>query len=287
MFQRRLPRGLAMAAGFLMLICGGRAGALAPTQIGGCTTLSTPGFYEIESKIITSTVGPCIDITAAGVTLSLESGGLQGDGSHGTGIRIEHGAAGTVIQGWLTQQGGPAVTAFDIGVEDDQGGSVIGGFQASGNATTGLLLSHADGDVVMALSAANNGHDGIHIMQTAGARLEDTTAKDNGTYGFWLDGASGTLLDRDGASGNGTTNVELSKGGATASSKNFIYDLSSHDAPNGIVIEKKNGGNRITRSGPYNGNPASVEDAFDHNAKCGTNLWFNNIFAGARPGCVH
>jgi len=240
-----------------------------------------PGFYEVESTITISTVQPCIDITAAGVTLSLQAG-LTGDGKHGTGIRIEHGATGTVIQGW-----GPAVSAFNIGVEDDQGGSVIGGFPVTGNATTGLLLSHADGDVIMDVGADSNSHDGIHIMQTVGARIEFSTAKTNGTYGFWIDGSSNTLLDAVGASGNGTTNVEISKLGATASSGNLLYDVSAHDAPNGIVIEKKHGGNHITRSGPLSGTPATVDDAIDHNAGCGTNLWFNNSFVTKKPACVH
>ena len=63
--------------------------------------------------------------------------------------------------------------------------------------------------------------------------------------------------------------------------------MNASGAPNGIVIEKKNSGNRVTRSGPLSGTPATVEDAFDHNAKCGTNLWFNNSFATSKPACVH
>ncbi len=135
MIHRRVPLGLAVASALSILTYCGRASAIAPTLVGGCETIDTPGFYEVESKITTSVVGPCIDITATGVTLSLENGGLTGDGLHGTGIRIEHGATGTIILGWLTQQGGPPVTAFNIGVEDDQGGSIIGGFQASARTT--------------------------------------------------------------------------------------------------------------------------------------------------------
>jgi hypothetical protein len=281
MISQPFRYGLTAAIGIFLLINCRTAGAIAPTLIANCQEIDKPGFYEIESTIVTSVVGPCIDITAAGVTLSLQAG-LTGDGAHGTGIRIEHGATGTVIQGW-----GPAVSSFAVGVEDDQGGSVIGGFPVTKNAATGLLLVHADNDVCMDISANNNGHDGIHITQTSGARIDASSANFNGTYGVWIDGSTGSLIDSIQASGNGTTNVEISRLGGTASTGNILYHINANGAPNGIVIEKKNSANRVTRSGPLKGTPATIEDGLDHNAKCGTNRWFNNSFVTRKPACVH
>jgi len=288
MHCRTLLCGFLVALALLIPLRLRTARAIAPTLIIQCQTIDTPGFYEIETAIVTSTVGPCIDITGSGVTLSIEGGGLTGDGSHGTGIRIEHGAIGTVIQGWL-QAGGPPVNSFNIGVEDDEGGSVISGFEASHNATTGILLSHADGDTIMDVTAANNGHDGIHIMQTTGARLDSNIyADNNGTYGLWLDGAANTLLDRVEASGNGTTNLEISTLGATASNANLVYNANLHDAPNGVVIEQGSGNNRVTRTGAYKGAHAKVADGSDANPLCGSNVWFNNKFTKRKPtSCIH
>jgi hypothetical protein len=291
MIFRRLPCAIAAAAGLSLLMNCATASAVAPTLVVSCQSIGAPGFYEVESPIVTNVVGPCIDITASGVTLSLQST-ITGDGTHGIGIHIEHGAAGTIIRGNTVKElpnSGANVTGFDVGVEDSQGGSVLGDFHVNNNHTSGLVLDGASGEMCDDLHADSNGHDGIHIMSTTGARVNFSEAKSNGTFGVWIENSSQVLLDNLTASANGTTNIEFGTptGGGTSSS-NIVDDVGVGNSMFGVVFEKGSTGNRVTQTGVGAMLSAdTVDDALDKNGGCKKNLWFNNFFSKSSPNCIH
>lgn len=290
MIWRRTPYAIAVILGWSLLVNVRLAAPAAPVILTDCASLGVPGFYEVENPIATTVAGPCIDISASGVTLSLQST-ITGDGTHGIGIHIEHGAAGTIIRGNTDKSSptsGADVTGFDVGIEDSQGGSVIGDVHLDSNHTSGLLLDGANGDMCDDLRADNNGHDGIHIMTSSGARVNFSAATANGTYGVWIDGSSHTLLDQVTASASGTTDIEIgSPSGAQSSSANILDNDGVSSSKFGIVIEKGDNSNVVTQSGVGSGTANTTDDALDNNPKCAANLWFNNFFSRRKPSCIH
>ncbi len=229
--------------------------------------------YEVSSDIVTS--GDCITIVAPNVVLGLHAN-ITGDGSTGVGILISAGATGAVVTGAFNQ----VVTGFNIGVEDDEGGSIIGDFDVDGNATTGLLLKGPHPAMVNNMGADSNGHDGFHV-QTSGHHLNSITPTSNGTYGLWIDGANQTAVGKLRSKLNGTTDLEIS------GSSNFIDGCKTVGGQFGAVIEKGASGNAIAGCGYGPGDtPPSVEGAVDKN-KCGRNLWFANSFQKRTPRCIH
>jgi parallel beta-helix repeat protein len=285
----RTPFIAAATGVFLLLNCTG-ASAIAPTLLSNCTTIVTPGFYELETPIVTSGVISCIDIFSAGVTLSLQST-ITGDGTHGIGIHIEVGAAGTIIRGNAVKENptaGAKVSGFNVGVRDDQGGSVIGDFQISNNHTSGLVMQGASADICDDLRVDNNGHDGIHVISSSRTRITFSEANSNGVYGLWLDNSDHSVIDRLTASGNGTTNIEVGIPLSDLPSPANIFDgVSIGGARFGVLIERASTGNTVTQSQiDANSTPDTTVDAEDNNHNCKKNLWFNNTFISSSLPCI-
>lgn len=61
--------------------------AAAPTPVNSCTTIDTPGSYELTTDIVDSSTDPCIAITASDVRFDGAAHTVDGAGS-GTGIRV-------------------------------------------------------------------------------------------------------------------------------------------------------------------------------------------------------
>jgi Periplasmic copper-binding protein (NosD) len=270
------PKKLAFVAGsglLLLSLIGEARSAPPPTLISACSTINAAGFYVVSSDITTS--GDCITIVASNVVLGLHAN-ITGDGSTGTGILIAKGAANTIIRGAYAQ----FVSGFDIGVEDDEGGSVIGDFAVNENATSGLLLNGSTPTMVDDIEADNNGHDGIHV-KTSGNRLNFSLTDSNGTFGLWLDLAANSLVSNLTTERNGLTGLEI------AGSSNFIDGCTTVSGQFGVVVEKHASRNAITRCGyDTDDTPPTREDAVDRTGACTANQWFGNFFKKRKPKCI-
>lgn len=258
-----------------LIASGDSAAAPPPTLIGSCpTSINAAGLYEVTTDLTAN--GDCITIAATGVVLGLRAD-ITGNGINGRGIVITSGASGAVIRGDASH----VISGFDVGVEDDQGDSVIGDFAVDSNVTSGLLLDGTDPALVDNLEADSNGHDGIHL-KSSGNRLNFLKANSNGTFGVWLDGADHSVLSVFQTKLNGTTGVEI------AGSSNFIDNCVTTGGQFGVVIEKGATQNAVADC-RYNKNDAapSTEGALDKNPRCDHNVWADNSFKTRKPGCIH
>jgi hypothetical protein len=272
----------------------------------GCVITHADTYLALNDLNATQSNHNCIEIAASNSILNLKGFSLFGknDGT-GTGILIDKSAKHVIVEGGDKTGPQATVSAWNIGVEDDGDGAVIGRFEVVGTLlippnlgnTTGVFLKAVYGSIVTALNANGNKQFGVLFSNTTGASLINVSAnrnnqaglkldsstgnsigpggmESNGTYGIWLQSSSGnTIRDSNGNQFNNDTGIRLAGG----SNKNRI---ASGGAPNngkaGIVITLGSTGNTVTVThNPGNGNPNS--DMVDLNPNCDSNVWYNNL----------
>jgi hypothetical protein len=208
-----------------------------------------------------------VQIDAAGTTI-----GFVGASGNGTGMVVN----------------GPGLSAIFSG--------------ASNNVRNGLVInSTAVGPEMQLFGADSNGKSGVKLNNVQGGFLLNVIANSNAQYGVWLNGAKGVTvsnfsLDSNGLAGMylgchgdfptdsvpcpvGTVpskgNMMLVTGSGTATTTNNNY---------GLVIDTGNGANRVNG---VNAVPNNIEDFFDGNNLCASNLWTSNTFISSNRSCIH
>ena len=252
----------------------------------GCTTISTPGFYEVTVPI--NAVGTCIVINTSGVTLEVAND-ITGNGD-GIGIQLTSDTEGDVVRGPIGEFGEHAtISNFNVGIESDGSGEVIGDFDLDDNLDTGLLINGPNaGTSCDHINANNNTNYGVHFLSSNGARGFDIGGHNNGIYAVWLDFSTHVILSGIGGSSNGTADAQL--GGPSAYSKSNVIDYADVSGSKyGLVIEKGSRSNVIGNAGLLsNGETAAtIDDLLDKNEACDHDIWFVSSYKKRSPSCIH
>lgn len=254
--------------------------APAPIVISSCPYVITdPGFYVMQGSV--GSTGGCITIEAKNVTLGVD-GYFVNNGAPGTGagILIAKGATGAIVRGGA---GGHNIDSFAIGIDDEAGDAIAGDLVITNSAQAALLLNGASSIATRLddILAQGGSGDGIDVTARAGVRMVDTSAFAFGAHGIFLDArSSGSVLGGVSSAENTGTNIDI------AGSGNTVSYCGEGFGQYGIVVEKGAGNNVITGCSSSGYQPPSIEDAVDKNANCGTNAWFDDVFASANRSCI-
>jgi len=295
-------------------------------HISNCCQITVPGSYDILGNFTASIgSGACIDILATDVSLSNANGNVTGPGS-GTptiGVHVESTAARASLSGCFIFCSGGAYNGFGTGVQMDAAGTTIGFVGANGNGTgmvvngsglsaffdgansnirNGLVInSTAVGPEIQLFGADSNGKSGVKLNQVQGGFLSSVIASSNNQYGIWLNGAQGVTLtnftaDSDllvgiylGCHGDFATDSVPCPVGTPATKGNMLIQTGSGttattNANYGLVIDT---GNRANRVSGVSAVPNNIEDFFDGNNLCASNLWTGNTFISSNRSCIH
>ena len=225
---------IAFALGAIVLAPG--AVAREPTVITACQTISQPGRYLLAHSLLINNGGPCLVITASGVTIDLDGfsveagenaiqvglGGppvqgitvkngsvasqngsavLLGDGSKVTGLHVFTGkiGAGIFANGIVR---GNVVKVISVAPAISASGTVTDNF-VSGSLTAGISAN----GIVRGNTATNNL---VGIEVSAGSEVIDNTAADNTKTGIQVECPS-NVIDNT-AVNNGTNLVLIGQG---------------------------------------------------------------------------
>jgi len=143
-----------------LVVLGGVAGGTAtpPTPVSECTTIDTPGSYELTGDISNSATSPCIEITTSDVVFDGAGHEIDGVGN-GTGVQV----AGTGTISNVTVRN-LRVTDWETGVRyATVSDSVVDSVNASGNGATGIVFSKTTASTVRDATVTGN-EDGIRLV---------------------------------------------------------------------------------------------------------------------------
>jgi hypothetical protein len=271
------------------------AGSLAfgaPTPVTDCTTIKTPGTYQLTQAINASASGDCIVIKAGNVILNLHNFNLIGTTGSLAGIHVMPKAGNVFIEG-----DGANITGFTNGVEIEGANNSMEHLAAGGNSANGVWLHRATGANVARLFCDNNGIAGLLLDHSNRCRVIDVEAGSNGQYGMWLMGSSSNFIqlfqldDNNvelylGCSPTGPSGTKCNPGPQSSNNRIFggIGGLAIWAPVFGLAIDLGSVGNRIIGNDFQND---TSQDLFDNNPNCGTNLWFANRFTKADPSCIN
>ena len=177
-------------------------------------------------------------------------------------------------------------------------GISVAGVAADGNQGNGIELSTVVGATLSNFTVSDNSLDGVKLTQVQGTTTNDADSSDNGVEGYEVRASCQSALtqltaETNGASGifigcqDGLGRCIIPGSGNTLDfngTPNGVLDPLTANALYGIEVEKGEGGDQ------FYGNDASgniVGDAIDHNANCGTDLWWANLFTNGTPPCVN
>jgi parallel beta-helix repeat protein len=278
---------------------------------GNCIRITVPGVtLDLASATISSAPSTTADVgvrVLVGATGAVVRGTLNAPATvTGFAIGIEVDAAGVTLEN-LTAQ------ANVIGIQLN-GAAAYGSELAVHNSSrTGILIRGPHpGPYLTGVSVDSTlGFAGIELSGVRGAFLTNLTVSGSATYGIWLRASSRNVIANFSVSHNTSAGIYLGcfrSGGLLGSAcTNYpptppsngniltsVGDPSSADGPSqpdqayGVVIAAGNVGNRIIGiEGSGNGTGSFGLDALDGNHGCSTNLWAENQFTIASPGCVH
>lgn len=171
-----------------------------PTPIDSCTTLSSPGAYELTRNLENRNAGACIRITASNVTLDGNGHRIDGVSAFGSGGVIV-GALDTRTQNVSVSN--LTVTDWDDGIRylNVTRGRVEGATTA--NNRVGLAVLNGSSVTVSNTTAAANEVYGISVTRDSRrVLLTNNTARANTLFGFHLVGVGGNILEDNRAAAN-------------------------------------------------------------------------------------
>jgi Right handed beta helix region len=278
-------------------------------QITTCpyTTSVAGAIYTVTQNIESRGGGPCLDITAPGITINVNGKSVSG----GEGIYIELTAKRVQILGTGTIWGG---------IEDKGDSALIKGLVIQGNDGIALIISGASGTTVEHNTVY--GADGIDIRASQKCKIdsnkvradsggeydpaydifiEDAAAKgqskgniisnNNVASNGALDGASIGILVGDPPEENGDCPAGSFPIEGTVIVNNNASEHSGWGVP-GIVISlgcENDSAHSVVKLNVAKKNLAlyaPAYDAYDGNPNCGTNTWEDNHFKTTNQSCI-
>jgi len=278
---------------------------------GDCIRVSVPGVtLDLASTTISSSPSSIADVgvhVLAAASGAVVRGTLNAPATvTGFTVGIEVDAASVTLENLVAQ-------ANVIGIRLNGGAAYGSALAVHDSSRTGILIdgSHP-GPYLTGVSVDSTlGFAGIELNGVHGAFLTNLTVTGSATYGVWLRASSRNVIANFSVSHNTNAGIYLGcfrSGGLLSklctnypptppSNGNILTsvgDPSSADGPSqpdqayGVAIADGNVGNRIVGvEGSGNGNGSFGLDAIDGNPDCATNLWTENQFAIASPGCIH
>ncbi len=268
-------------------------GAVDPTNVSGCTTLSGNGtIYLLTQNITTTGTGNCIVVSGHDDTLDLQGFNITGpgDSSNGDGIRIT--GSENVIEGFNGTISGFAVGVYDVGantagdginVESNTVGLEMAGsgeateiwtnFSADGNSEQGVYLkSCGDECSISDFDASNNGADGLLITGSEGPRISIFTALDNGGDGVHVGCTSGCGSNSEVKVGDAPIGITTTPAISGNAGDGVFLDASESSNQDQVYVMNSTGNGGI--------------DLHDASSTCGNNHWVHNNFGTSKAGSV-
>lgn len=183
-------------------------------------------------------------------------------------------------------------------------GQMFGGF---GNGANGVVFnSSAVGAFAIEPEGSGNAKAGLKIKGVTGGWFQQALAEQNGTYGVWLRGTNAVSLADFTVDSNGIAGVYLGCHGdfpSTATcpagvpptnSNNIFYTGGANTSTAnggsspvqqyGVAIDA---GNYLNHVFDISADSNSVDDGYDGNTNCASNVWINNTFTSANQSCVN
>lgn len=178
--------GLGLGLGFVVLLWG-VTGGMAATPITGCTTIDTPGSYELTGAISNGTADPCIEITTGDVSLDGAGHTVDGAGS-GTGTGILARGNGTLTNVTVRNL---TVTGFQRGIRYrhlTQG--TVTDATVTANTGLGILLETTSDTTVATTTVSGHARGGIRIHDSTNTAVDTLDVTANGGAGIAIQGDS-------------------------------------------------------------------------------------------------
>jgi parallel beta-helix repeat protein len=252
--------------------------------IGSCVTIAVSGGY-----ILTKNLGPvatsCITITAPNVVLNLNTFTITGTGpgaAHGVGITASATNA---------RVGNGRITGFRFGVDDRGSKARLSKLVVYANLQAGVYLLGTAGGTVTNSSFRGN-RFGILMAKTSSGIATGNTILTSGAYGIWMKSSSHfqILSNHIQYSGKIGIYVGCSSAGIShaltcpLSSAGFIESNKPVSQGHmGIAIDTGNTSIRVTANTAKSN---TVDDLYDANPGCGTNIWSADIYTTHNQACV-
>lgn len=185
--------GLGAGVALLLLGCTGVTIA-APTPISECTTIDTPGSYQLSGDVSNATADPCIEITAGDVVLDGAGHTVDGAGS-GSGTGID--AAGPANLSNVTVQD-VTVAEFRRGVRyQSVADGAVTTSTVTNNSGIGVLLRSTDDTGVTESLVTANTRDGVRLVSSTDTTIADVQSTANGDSGVNVASGSPTTTVLD------------------------------------------------------------------------------------------
>jgi len=284
--HRYRTAGLALLAAAAMALGAAPAHALTINKVKKCKTIGAAGYYELTQDLTAPGADTCLRITANKVLLNLNGHNLIGAG--GIGILI----AGKNV---FIDGDDASLSGFSIGIEDDGDNAIVENFGIQNSSDTALYVNGASGSTFGNLGVGNSTNHGVHLRHAAHIVLHNAGISNNGKLGLWVDQSNNGVFNNFQANSNGTAGVSLGCSadgpvgagcvGFDSNAKVILSAGADSNGAYGYAIDQDSGSNVISGA-EASQNP--TDDAFDGNASCGTNLWFNqNHSTSNQLGCTN
>lgn len=219
----------------LLVLLGSVAGpaAATPTPVNGCTTIDTPGTYQLTTDVADSSANPCIEITASDVAFDGANHTIDGVGS-GTGIEVSgNGTLSNVtVRNTTVTEWGTAIRYFEV-TDGTVTETVV-----DTTSSVGIEYRSVDASVITATTVTDSSRDGIRLLSSAQNEISTTTSADHSNAGVSLgSGSSNTVL-----SDVTVENTRVGVAVATLSNDTVVRRTTiANSSDHGVAIEQSNG----------------------------------------------
>ena len=233
MYQVRWVIYAVVVVGMLFLAPVVGPAAAAPTPVNSCTTIDTPGSYELTTDIVDSSTDPCIAITASDVRFDGAAHTVDGVGS-GTGIRVRgNGTLSNVtVRNTAVTDWGTAIRY--VGVAD----GTVTETSVENTSAAGIDFRSVDNSSITATAVTDSDRDGIRLLSSSNNDITATTSADHVGAGVVLGSASSNNSLRDSTVENNRVGVSVSGySNDTAIERTNVKNSTDH----GVEIESAHG----------------------------------------------
>lgn len=264
-------------------------------NLSRCGSITTAGHYRVTNSLVARSAD-CIDIRASNVTLDLANFNVTNTGPAGSSVGIN--LLGSITN--VTIEGANAfIEGFSIGVETgaSSSGTIAEDFNVVGNTRIGVLMQGSN-QFFTNIFAQHQAY-GIELHGCTRCIAANIYSTDNSVYGFWIFGSTLSQVFLNITEDNAIAGVYQGCSGTapgssctarTFGSENAIYDTQWAGGEYGVVVDKGETSGRVFQTQiDYNGTTdfPSIDELYDGNAACGSNLWFEDSFTRANQSCIH
>ncbi|WP_456475477.1 NosD domain-containing protein [Candidatus Pyrohabitans sp.] len=238
--------------------------------ITGCTTISTPGVYLLNTNLLNQG-STCINITASDVIFDGQGYTIDGTDTWGTyGVYVYNSSATLTnvtvknlnVTDWSS--GIYYQNAQNGSIENNNASSNTNGiylYSSSSNTLTdnnawnntqiGIWLGDSSNGNTLTNNNASYNNDGIYIEPSSNT-LTDNNANNNGRYGIWLTTSNSNTLTGNNASSNSQYGIYLQSSNSNSLTDNtansntmrgiYLFSSSSNNLTNNTASSNSNTG---------------------------------------------